>query len=64
MIENKSEELERSRITYETLEEHVRMKAQRFIQEILEGEVNHFLGKRKSERIKKGTPPEMLLHSY
>ena len=54
MVENKSEELERSRITYETLEEHVRMKAQGFIQEILEEEVNHFLGRRKSERIKKG----------
>ena len=47
MIENKLEELERSRITYETLEKHVRMKAQRFIQEILEGEVNHFFREAK-----------------
>ena len=54
MIENKSEEIKRSRITYETLEEHVRMKAQEFIQDILEEEVGCFLGRRKSERIRNG----------
>ena len=45
---------ERSRVTYEALEEYVRVKAQEFIQEILEEEVREFLGRRKSERINKG----------
>ena len=35
MIENKSEAIKRSRTTYEMLENHVRMKAQELIQEIL-----------------------------
>jgi putative transposase len=44
--------------TYEVLEEMVRLKAQEYIQEILEEEVEAFLGRKKSERIKPidGTP--------
>lgn len=42
-----------SRATYEALEEMVRLKAQEYIQEILEEEVEIFLGRKKSERIKK-----------
>jgi putative transposase len=38
--------------TYEVLEEMVRLKAQEYIQEILEEEVEVFLGRKKSERIK------------
>jgi transposase-like protein len=40
-----------SSATYEALEEMVRQKAQEYIQEILEDEVERFLGRRKSERI-------------
>jgi len=40
------------RVTYEVLEEAVRMKAQQFIQEVLEEEINEFLCRGKSERIK------------
>jgi putative transposase len=44
--------------TYEVLEEMVRLKLQEYIQEILEDEVEVFLGRKKSERIKPrdGTP--------
>lgn len=44
--------------TYEILEEMVRLKVQEYIQEILEDEVEAFLGREKSERIKPidGTP--------
>jgi putative transposase len=44
--------------THEVLEEMVRLKAQEYIQEILEDEVEAFLGRKKSERIKPidGTP--------
>ena len=45
---------EKSRVTYEGLEGIVRLKAQEFIQDILEEEINDFLGRRKSERIKDG----------
>jgi putative transposase len=47
-----------SRATYEVLEEMVRLKVQEYIQEILEDEVEVFLGRKKSERIKPvdGTP--------
>lgn len=38
--------------TYEVLEEMVRQKVQAYIQEILEDEVEAFLGRKKSERIK------------
>ena len=38
--------------TYEVLEEMVRLKVQEYIQEILEDEVEVFLGRKKSERIK------------
>jgi len=50
--------VEPSRATYEVLEEMVRQKAQEYIQEILEEEVEAFLGRKKSERIKMidGTP--------
>ncbi len=41
-----------SSATYEVLEEMVRLKVQEYIQEILEDEVEQFLGRRKSERIK------------
>jgi putative transposase len=47
-----------SSATYEVLEEMVRLKVQEYIQEILEDEVETFLGRKKSERIKAvdGTP--------
>ena len=47
-----------SRATYEVLEEMVRLKVQEYIQEILEEEVETFLGRKKSERITMvdGTP--------
>jgi len=47
-----------SSATYEVLEEMVRLKVQEYIQEILEDEVESFLGRKKSERIKPvdGTP--------
>jgi putative transposase len=41
-----------SRATYEVLEEMVRTKIQEYIQEVLEDEVETFLGREKSERIK------------
>lgn len=41
-----------SRATYEVLEEMVRAKVQEYIQEVLEDEVEIFLGRKKSERIK------------
>ena len=44
----------RSIVQYDMLEESIRMKAQEFIQEVFEEEVNEFLGRDKSERIKPG----------
>jgi len=41
-----------SRATYEVLEEMVRLKVQEYIQDILEEEVETFLGRKKSERMK------------
>jgi putative transposase len=41
-----------SSTTYDVLEEMVRLKVQGYIQEILEDEVEVFLGRKKSERIK------------
>ena len=41
-----------SSATYEVLEDMVRLKVQEYIQEILEDEVETFLGRKKSERIK------------
>jgi putative transposase len=41
-----------SRATYEVLEEMVRLKVQEYIQDILEEEVESFLGRKKSERLK------------
>ena len=41
-----------SSATYEVLEEMVRQKVQEYIQEILEDEVEAFLGRKKSERVK------------
>jgi transposase-like protein len=53
-----TETVKPSRETYEALEEMVRLKAQEFIQDILEEEVEGFLGRKKSERTKvvDGTP--------
>ncbi|MEW6054834.1 MAG: hypothetical protein AB1552_13810 [Nitrospirota bacterium] len=53
-----TEAVQPSRATYEVLEEMVRGKVQEYIQEILEEEVEVFLGRKKSERIKlvDGTP--------
>jgi len=53
-----TETVKPSRATYEVLEEMVRLKAQEYIQDILEEEVESFLGRKKSERIKvvDGTP--------
>jgi transposase-like protein len=48
-----TETVKPSRATYEVLEEMVRLKVQEYIQEILEEEVETFLGRNKSERIKK-----------
>lgn len=47
-----------SRATYEVLEEMVRLKVQEYIQDILEEEVESFLGRKKSERntMVDGTP--------
>jgi len=47
-----------SRATYEILEEMVRLKVQEYIQDILEEEVEAFLGRKKSKRITMidGTP--------
>ena len=41
-----------SRATYEVLEEMIRLKVQEYIQDILEEEVESFLGRKKSERLK------------
>ena len=43
----------KSRVTYEVLEEIARMKVQEFIQDIFEEGITEFLGRRKSERIRK-----------
>lgn len=40
-----------SRATYEVLEEMVRLKVQEYIQDILEEEVESFLGRKKSQRL-------------
>lgn len=53
MGKNTEDKAQKSRVTYEVLEEVVRMKVQEFIQDILEEEITEFLGRRKSERIKK-----------
>ena len=45
-----------SRATYEVLEEMVRAKVQEYIQEVLEDEVEIFLGRKKSEPFKKIVP--------
>ena len=51
MKQDKAKGVLSSRVSYETLEEFVREKAQGFIQDILEEEVSLFLGRDKSERI-------------
>ena len=53
-----------SRATYEFLEEAVRMKAQQFIQDILEEEINEFLCRGKSERIKGIDTPRGYRNGY
>jgi transposase-like protein len=50
MSEGITETVTPSRATYEVLEEMVRLKVQEYIQEILEEEVEAFLGRKKSER--------------
>jgi len=45
---------ESSRVKYEELENYVRMKAQGFIQDVLEEEMDIFLGRSRYERKKKG----------
>jgi transposase-like protein len=52
MKEGITETVKPSRGTYEVLEEMVRLKAQEYIQEILEDELEVFLGRKKSERTK------------
>jgi putative transposase len=47
-----TETVKPSRATYEVLEEMVRVKVQEYIQDILEEEVETFLGRKKSERLK------------
>lgn len=47
-----TETVKPSRATYEVLEEMVRLKAQEYIQDILKDEVESFLGRKKSERMK------------
>ena len=54
MRKHRTKRKQRSRVQYEMLEELIRMKAQEYIQEVFEGEVNEFLGRGKSERIKSG----------
>ncbi len=54
MRKNSTKEKQRSIVRYEMLEECIRMKAQEFVQEVFEGEVNEFLGRGKSERMKPG----------
>lgn len=53
MKKNITEKEVASRRGYEGLEEMVRLKAQEFIQEILEEEVEEFLGRKKSQRRKR-----------
>lgn len=45
---------ESSRVTYEELEKHVRIKAQGYIQDVLEEELEIFLGRGRYERKKEG----------
>jgi len=52
MKKNITETARPSSGTYEVLEEMVRLKVHEYIQEILEEEVETFLGRKKSERIK------------
>lgn len=47
-----TEAAKQSSRTYDMLEEMVRLKAQEYIQDILEEEVEEFLGRKKSERMK------------
>jgi hypothetical protein len=51
-------------MNYEVLEEVVRMKVQQFIQDILEEEVNEFLCRKKSERIKGIDAPRGYRNGY
>jgi transposase-like protein len=52
MGKNITEAAKQSSRTYDMLEEMIRLKAQEYIQDILEEEVELFLGRKKSERIK------------
>lgn len=52
MEKSTSSQEQSSRATYDLLEEMVRVKVQEYIQDILEEEVEEFLGRKKSERMK------------
>lgn len=52
MGKNTDRNTEKSRVTYEVLEEYLRMEIQELIQDILEEEVTEFLGRKKSERVR------------
>ncbi len=47
-----TEKVSQSRATYEVLEEITRLKVQEYIQDILNEELDEFLGRKKSERVK------------
>lgn len=53
MMKGITETAQPSSTAYEALEEMVRLKVQEYLQDILEEEVEIFLGRKKSERIKK-----------
>ena len=53
-----------SSTTYEALEEMVRSKVQEYVQEILEEEIEIFLGRKKSERIKAVDVPPGYRNGY
>lgn len=53
MKKNTIRETESSRVTYEELEKYVRIKAQGYIQDVLEEELDIFLGRGRYERKKK-----------
>lgn len=53
MRKSNSNRCEKSRVSYESLEEWARGKVREFLQEVLEQEVTEFLGRAKSERREK-----------
>src|SRR5208337_2921717 len=59
-----TETAKQSSRTYDMLEEMVRLKAQEYIQDILEDEVESFLGRKKSERMKAIDGPSGYRNGY